>query len=129
MNEQVEEESDVEGGVIVYQEQIPVQIEGEGAGDMAVPEVGELMAGHEVEESEEGDDIAVPEPIELVEDDNPDADAEPVDLVMDSDEEDEEPSSSDSEADQPIRRSSRNVQKRRVLTYDELGGAPRLTTQ
>ena len=48
---------------------------------------------------------------------------------MDSDEEDQEPSSSDSETEQPIRRSSRNVQKRRVLTYDELGGAPRLTTQ
>ena len=129
VDEQVEEESDAEGGVIVYQEQIPIQIEGEGAGDMAVPEGDELMAGREIEEREEGDDIAVPEPTELVEDYNPDADAGPEDLVMDSDEEDQEPSSSDSEAEQPIRRSSRNVQKRRVLTYDELGGAPRLTTQ
>jgi hypothetical protein len=128
-DELVEDESDMEGGVIVYREQIPIQLEGEGAGDMAVPEVDERMAGHEGGESEEDGEIAAPESEELVEDDDPVANAEPEALVTDNEEEDGEPSSSDSEAEQPVRRSSRNVQKRRVLTYDELGGAPRLTTQ
>ena len=138
----VEKESEEEAEnveVWVYQERGPDFSEGgrDGAGVPETPENDsdesvdspdevpeENLAVDVTDELDEQPDLETYEPNVSVEE-NSEADELDEDAVVEEPEIEQDSDSSEEEQ-QPIRRSSRNVKKRQIFTYDEVGGKPRL---
>ena len=135
--ESEEETENVE--VWVYQERGPDFSEGgrDGSGVPETPENDsdesvdspdevpeENLAVDVTDELDEQPDLETYEPNVSVEE-NSEAEELDEDAVVEEPEIEQDSDSSEEEQ-QPIRRSSRNVKKRQIFTYDEVGGKPRL---
>ena len=135
-----EAEDDIEGiEVRVYQERIPVSLDGEGEG-AEVPEVSDSILEESVEDLEAiMDDVVeesevLPEEEILVEEDNVEQpeDNPEVEEAVEVEEADGDEDSEDSDEEglrqlqQEVRRKLReNRKKRSRMTFDELGGEPK----